>query len=78
MDDVLVFGHTRKEHDARLIAALERTEAAGVTLNIQKYEFAKELLKFLRHIISKDGVRADPAKTTAVLEMKPLQNISKL
>ena len=78
MDDVLVFGHTREEHDARLMAALERTEAAGVTLNTQKCEFAKDRLRFLGHIISKDGVRADPAKTTAVLQMKPPQNIAEL
>ena len=39
---------------------------------------AKEQLKFLGHIISKDGVRADPAKTTAVLQMKPPQNIAEL
>ena len=54
------------------------SEAAGVTLSTQKCEFVKERLKFLRHIISKDGVRADPGKTTAVLEMKPPQNIAEL
>ena len=47
MDDVLVFEHTREEHDARLMAALERTEAARVTLNTQKCEFAKDRLRFL-------------------------------
>ena len=78
MDNVLVFGHTREEHDTRLMAALERTEAAGVTLNTQKCKFAKDGLRFLGHIISKDGVRADPAKTTAVLQMKPPQDIAEL
>ena len=78
MDDVLVFGHAREEHDARLMAALERTEAAGVPLNTPNCEFAKDRLRFLGHIINKDGVRADPAKTTAVLQMKPPQNIAEL
>ena len=66
MDDVLVFGHNREEHNTQLIAALERIEAAGVKLNTNKCEFAKDHLKFLGHIISKDGIRADPAKTVAV------------
>ena len=61
-----------------MIAALERTEAAGVMLNTQKCEFAKERLKFLEHVISKGGVQADPAKTTAVLKNKPPQNIAEL
>ena len=78
MDDVLVFGNSREEHNTRLVAALERIEAAGVTLNTDKCEFAKDHLKFLGHIISKDGVRADPTKTTAVLQMKPPKNIAEL
>ena len=78
MDDVLVFRHIREEHDARLIAALERTETAGVTLIKQKCEFAKDWLRFLGHIISEDGVRADPAITTTVLQIKPTENIAEL
>ena len=36
MDDVLVYGATRAEHDARLEAVMKRLEAAGVTLNSDK------------------------------------------
>ena len=32
IDDVLIFGTTRAEHDARLVAVMERIETAGVTL----------------------------------------------
>jgi hypothetical protein len=33
VDDVLVYGKTQEEHDARLHAVLKRTESAGGTLN---------------------------------------------
>ena len=36
MDDILIFGKDQKEHDTRLTAALERIQAAGVTLNKDK------------------------------------------
>ena len=36
MDDVLVFGKDRKEHDERLTAALKKIEAAAATLNPSK------------------------------------------
>ena len=36
IDDVMVFGATRKEHDDRLFAVLQRLQAAGVTLNAEK------------------------------------------
>ena len=32
MDDVMIFGRTKEEHDGRLEIALRRIEAAGVTL----------------------------------------------
>ena len=41
MDDVLVFGENKQEHDARLTAALNRIQESGVTLNKEKCEFAK-------------------------------------
>ena len=44
VDDVLIFGRTKMEHDARQI------QAAGVTLNQEKCEFQKSNLLFLGHM----------------------------
>ena len=35
-DDVLVFGRDKEEHDSRLMASLERIQAAGVMLKGDK------------------------------------------
>ena len=78
MDDVLVFGKDKEEHDERLMAALKRIEAAGATLNPSKCEFRKQQLKFLGHLVDGEGIRADPNKTSAITEMKPPTNISEL
>ena len=78
MDDVLIFGKNHKEHDDHLEAVLKQLVAAGVTLNPEKCEFSKSELKFLGHIINHHGVTADPAKTKAILEMKPPKNVSEL
>ena len=59
MDDIIIYGTNREEHDSRLMATLQ---AAGVTLNIKKCEFRKTEMKFLGHIVSKEGIRADPEK----------------
>ena len=63
MDDVLVFGSIKNEHDSRLSAALKRIQEAGVTLNANKCEFGKTQLKFLGHTMDQDGIQADPDKT---------------
>ena len=47
MDDILVFGHTKKEHDDRLMAVFNHIAKAGLTLNADKCEFAKRSVKFL-------------------------------
>ena len=66
MDDVLLFGKNKEEHDVRLRAALEKLEAAGVTLNEEKCEFEKSRLLFLGHIIDEQGIHADPNKTASI------------
>lgn len=36
IDDVLIFGSNKEEHDRRLAAVLKRVEEAGATLNAEK------------------------------------------
>ena len=78
MDDILVFGKDRVEHDQRLRAALARIETAGVTLNPQKCEIGRNTLIFLGHVINADGIRADPGKTNAIMKMSPPRSVPEL
>lgn len=73
MDDILVYGADREQHDMRLKAALERLEQVGMTLNNEKCEFGVSRVKFLGHVISREGIEADPDKVKAIIEMKPPQ-----
>ena len=78
VDDVLVFGSNREEHDARLSAVLQRLEKAGATLNKEKCVFHQTSVKFLGHVIDEDGIHADPEKTLAISNMEPPQSVSDL
>ena len=78
MEDVLIFGSDKAQHGARLTAVLKRLEAAGVTLNSEKCEFAKNQVKFLGHLIDQESIRADPDKTSAILRMEAPSNITEL
>ncbi|CAL8069840.1 unnamed protein product [Orchesella dallaii] len=66
VDDMLIWGRTVKEHDARLRAVLRRLKDAGITLNKEKCVFGVPLIKFLGHIIDENGVRPDPEKVEAI------------
>ena len=78
IDDVLVFGKTQGEHDQRLADALKRIQSAGVTLNKDKCVFSTSTLTFLGHVLDKDGISADPEKTSAIRMMDQPNNVSEL
>ena len=77
MDDVLVHAPTQNLHDARLRAVLQRLQDADLTLN-NKCEFSKTKMSFLGHIISGDGLRADPGKIKSILEFPTPGNVTEL
>ena len=66
MDDVLVYGSSKEEHDTRLMTVLKQLEEVGATLNPSKCEIFRSSVKFLGHILDKQGVRADPDKMSAI------------
>ena len=78
MDDILTFGKDQKEHDTRLTAALEKIQAAGVTLNKDKCEFNKTSLTFLGHTIDEKGISPDPQKTDAISKMASPKSTTEL
>ena len=78
IDDILIFGKDKEQRDERLFAALETIQKAGITLNAEKCKFWCDKLKFLGHIISKNGISPDPEKTKAIRKMEAPTNITEL
>jgi hypothetical protein len=57
---------------------LIRIQEAGITLNSGKCEFSRTKLLFLGLLLDENGVQADPAKTTAIVDMKPPAKVTDL
>jgi hypothetical protein len=70
MDDVLIHGETKENHDYRLKTVLEKIHAAGMKLNKEKCEFGKSQVTYFGNLISAEGVRPNPARVKAVYELK--------
>jgi hypothetical protein len=74
-DDIVVYGSggnkdtATKDHDVKLAAVLERCRNSGIALNKKKMEVRKESITFLGHVISHEGLKPDPEKITAILDM---------
>ncbi len=74
MDDVLVYGKNPDEHWSRLRKVLSRIRESGMTLKKDKCEFGCSEIKFLGHLVSNIGVKPDPEKVRAILDMLPPSN----
>lgn len=66
IDDILVFGATREEHDVRLRLVQERLREYEVELNGEKCIYGVEEIQFLGHRLSATGIRPSISKVDAV------------
>ncbi|GFX67930.1 retrovirus-related Pol polyprotein from transposon 297 [Trichonephila clavipes] len=74
MNDVIITSPSFTEHVYHLNQVFTLLRDAGLTLNKDKCHFARDKLKSLGLIISKDGIKTDDNKVKAITEMKPPKN----
>lgn len=66
LDDVIILGASFDEHLASLHLVFDRLQKAGLRLQPRKCHFLKHKVQYLGHIVSDEGVQADPAKLDKV------------
>ena len=75
-DDILVIGNgdsldeAIKDYDEKMTRLLERCRERGVWLNKERICLKKSSVPYIGHILTPEGVKADPAKIEAILNMK--------
>lgn len=78
LDDIIVFSASIDQHLERLDAVLVCLHQEGLKVKLEKCCFFKTEVRYLGHVISKDGVSTDPDKTTAVSNWACPPNVSAL
>jgi hypothetical protein len=66
IDDIRVSSTTLDGHFSDLEKVFDRLLSSGFSLKLSKCDFFKRSIKYLGHVISEEGVVADPAKTAAI------------
>ena len=66
LDDILVPGRTFEEEVHNLQLVFDRLQAAGLKLSPKKCSLFQKEVKFLGHIVSRDGVAVDLEKVRTV------------
>jgi hypothetical protein len=67
IDDILIYSRSREEHEEHLRLVLQVLKEKQLYANLGKCEFWLEEVKFLGHVISKEGITVDPSKVEAVV-----------
>lgn len=68
LDDCLIFSKSAEEHEQHLRLVLDVLKEHQLTAAVHKCTFNQAQVLFLGHVISADGVKADPAKVKAILD----------
>ena len=77
-DDIVIYGRDQSDHDANLRAVMERAHETGLRFNPDKCKIRCTEIPFFGNIISDSGLRPDPQKTEAILNMDPSASLADL
>ena len=78
LDDITVFSKPDNQHLDHLRQVFIKWRKFGISLNPKKSLFGWEEENLLGHVISKDGIRIDPARIEAILQIRHPRNIKEL
>ncbi|MCO5550656.1 hypothetical protein L7F22_004145 [Adiantum nelumboides] len=72
---MIVYSKNEEEHRHHLAIVFKELRCHRLLINAKKSEFFLEEIHFLGHIVSKDGVRMDPAKVEAIKPWPDLKTV---
>ena len=68
LDDILIAGKNRQEHDQRLEQVLQRLTQSGIHLQKEKCLFCQTQVEYLGHCVDTTGIHPTEKKITAIKE----------
>ena len=77
-DDLIVAAENILEHDRILSEVFSKTLKNGVRFNIDKIQYCVGSVKYMSHIVTNQGVSADPEKIAAIRDMLAPQSVADL
>ena len=76
LDDILIYSKTAAEHATHVKLVLRALSEADMILNLEKCTFFATEVRYLGHIISKDGTKPDPRNIEKIRDYPTPPNIT--
>ena len=77
-DDIVIHCTTENTHDGTDLVLCETARLSNLSLNSKKMQFKSTDCKFFKHRLTPDGIKVDPKKTEAIIQMDNPQNVANL
>ena len=77
-DDIVLHAATENTHDGTVLVLCETARLNNLSLNSKMIQFKSTDCKFFGHRLTPDGIKVDPKKIEAIIQMDPPQNIASL
>ena len=77
-DDIVIHSATENTHDGTVLVLCKTVRLNNLSLNSKKMQFKSTECKFFRHRLIPDGIKVDPKKIEAIVQMDPPQNVASL
>ena len=66
IDDILIYSKIEEEHKEHLKIVLQELREHQLFANFSKCDFLKDKIKYLGHVVTKEGIFVDPEKIRAI------------
>ena len=70
-DDIVIHGATENTHHGTVLVLFETPRLNNLSLNSKKMQFKSTDCKFFGHRLTPDGIKVDPKKIEAIIQMDP-------
>lgn len=78
LDNIIIISNTFSNHLKLLTTVFDRLHESGLVVSLDKCHFCKSELKYLGYIVDSAGLRPDPGKVEAILNIPPPKNVSEI
>jgi len=75
LDDIIVASPDLESHLRHLREVFDRLRQASLQINPEKCKFGTDKLRYLGHLITRDGISTDPEKTEAITRIPPPRSV---
>lgn len=78
LDNIIIISRTFRKHLKLLAETFRRLRSARLRLNPEKCRFCVDQLKYLGHVVDREGIQTDPEKVSAVADWPEPRTIKEI